>query len=52
MKVKFGKSEYEVTAELADLYVLSNGMVVARKDCKPVEDKPKAEKKTTKKKAE
>lgn len=60
MKVIFDGKEHE--AELvADLYVLDNGHVASRKDCKPVKDKAqdqKAEKaepkpnKAKKKKAE
>ena len=38
MKVIFDGKEHE--AELvADLYVLDNGHVASRKDCKPVKDK-------------
>lgn len=46
MKVKFGNKTYEVVNEVADLYVLEDGRVVAVKDCKPVKEaEPKAKKK-------
>lgn len=57
MRVKYGKEEYDVVSEISDLFVLSNsnvhGIVVQRRDCKILEDKPKAEPKPkTKKKAD
>lgn len=50
MRVKYGKEEYEVISEISDLFVLSNGHVVQRNDCKIVTDKPKAEPKPKAKK--
>ena len=50
MRVKFGKGEYEVVSEFADLVVLSNGHVVQRRECKFIEEKPKTEPKLKQKK--
>ena len=50
MRVKYGKEEYDVVSDFADLFVLSNGHVVQRRDCKILEDKPKAETKPKAKK--
>lgn len=57
MRVKYGKEEYDVVSDFADMFVLSNdnvhGIVVQHRDCKILEDKPKAEPKPkTKKKAD
>lgn len=50
MRVKYGKEEYDVVSDFADLFVLSNGHVVQHRDCKILEDKPKAEPKPKSKK--